>query len=302
MISTEESLLRELTPQLLDPLARNLANHVQWWKLSTENKEVNKLFIHENQQFSTPIAIKGEGSPILLLHGFDSCFLEFRRLAPLLSAKHTLYIPDLYGFGFCPRPRRTTFGPIAIIEHLNTILSKLPADSKVGLIGASMGGAVAMELARQNPNKINRLLLLSPAGLTGRPMKVPPPLDQLGVCFLSLPKVRKGLCRRAFSNPDKSVGEPEEQIASIHLKVPGWRRSLAKFARSGGMANYGPPLPQQPLHVMWGNNDNILQDNQKKETYSLLNSQIETLNECGHLPHLEHPEIVAQRWLGDFPN
>ena len=54
----------------------------------------------------------------------------------------------------------------------------------IGVIGASMGGAIAMELARRHSTKINRLLLLSPAGLTGRLMPVPRPLDQLGVWFL----------------------------------------------------------------------------------------------------------------------
>ena len=45
----------------------------------------------------------GEGEPLLLLHGFDSSFLEYRRLAPLLSERFQLFI-DLFGFGFSPRP------------------------------------------------------------------------------------------------------------------------------------------------------------------------------------------------------
>ncbi len=113
-----------------------------------------------------------------------------------------------------------------------------------------MGGAVAMELARRLPEKIDRLLLLSPAGLTGKRMPVPPILDKIGVWILSQKKVRKSLCKQAFAYPQESVGDPEEQIASIHLQVPGWGRSLAAFARSGGIANCGEPIPHQPIDVL----------------------------------------------------
>ena len=160
-----------------------------------------------------------------------------------------------------------------------------------------MGGAIAMELARRHPKQINRLLLLSPAGLTGRPKPIPPGLDQLGAWILSQPAVRRSICRQAFADPKNSVGDAEEQIASLHLQVSGWRRSLAAFARSGGIANCGTPLPQQPLHVIWGANDRILNGPQRREALTLLGSQVEELDNCGHLPHLDHPKIVAQRWL-----
>jgi len=233
----------------------------------------------------------------LLLHGFDSSFLEFRRLVPLLSKQHQLFIPDLYGFGFCPRPKNTFYGPKALIIHLNAVLNQLTKRNPIGIIGASMGGALSMELARLHPKKINRLLLLSPAGLTGRPMSVPRPLDQLGVWFLSQKLVRKNLCRQAFADPNANVGPSEEQIASLHLQVPGWGSSLAAFARSGGLANCGKPLPIQPLNVIWGANDKILNDTQKKESIALLGEHLEELQNCGHLPHLEQPDLVANRWL-----
>ena len=164
-----------------------------------------------------------------------------------------------------------------------------------------MGGAIAMELCRRHPKKINRLLLLSPAGLTGKTMPVPPILDRLGVCFLSLKAVRKALCRQAFSNPDKRVGAAEEEIASLHLQVPGWGRSLAAFARSGGFANCGLPLPDQQFHAIWGANDRIIKGKLKEESLVLLGANTEDLEDCGHLPHLDRPRFVADRWISGFP-
>ena len=278
------SLFEELKSGLLDPQGQALADHVQWRPLP--GLQVEDPF---------PVAVVGTGPPLLLLHGFDSSFLEFRRLAPLLVDRFQLVIPDLFGFGFSPRPSDVPYGPEPVLKHLEQLLAQLPGESPVGVIGASMGGSVAVELARRQPERISSLLLLAPAGLTGRPMPVPPLLDRLGAWFLSRPGVRRGLCRQAFADPDGQVGPPEEQIASLHLQCPGWAEALAAFARTGGFAGCGDPLPSQPLHVIWGANDRILRTPLKQAAQALLRNPVETFEACGHLPHIDQPQQVADR-------
>ena len=281
-----KDLFEDLRSGLLDPQASQLADHLQWW--SMPELDVEDPF---------PVAVLGAGTPLLLLHGFDSSFLEFRRLAPLLSSGFRLFIPDLFGFGFSPRPAGATYGPEAVLRHLEALLQRIPvADAGgVSVIGASMGGSVAVELARRQPARVHSLLLLAPAGLSGRPMPVPPLLDKVGAWFLARPGVRRGLCRQAFANPDASVGAPEEQIASLHLQCPGWADALAAFARSGGFAGCGTPLPDQPLHVIWGDNDRILRAPLKEQALAILREPVETFEHCGHLPHLDNPQRVADR-------
>jgi pimeloyl-ACP methyl ester carboxylesterase len=285
---TGRELVSAAAESLLDPLGRSLAGQVQWWELPGHPER-------------WPVAVLGEGPPLLLLHGFDSSFLEFRRLAPLLATRHRLLIPDLHGFGFCPRPAERDYTPEAVLQHLEALLEAfdrqgLAAEQRLGLIGASMGGAVAVALARRQPGRFERLLLLAPAGLTGRPMPLPPLLDGLGVRFLALPKVRGGLCRSAFADPDRDVGPAELEIASLHLRAPGWAEALRRFARSGGFAGCGAPLPPQPLAVLWGADDRILRAPQKQAAQALLGSRITELAACGHLPHIDQPERVAAAW------
>lgn len=284
----QQLLLEHAAAELLDPQGRALAAAVQWWELP-------------GWPGSWPVAVLGQGPPLLLLHGFDSSHLEFRRLAPLLAERHQLFIPDLHGFGFCPRPAGGTYTPAKVLAHLEAVLAELlrRSDSTaVGLIGASMGGSVAVELARRQPKAIDRLLLLAPAGLTGRPMPVPPLLDQLGARFLALPGVRRGLCRTAFADPDRDVGPAELEIASLHLQCPNWGPALAAFARSGGFAGCGEPLPPQPIHVLWGADDRILRPPQKRAAQALLGERIQELASCGHLPHIDQPATVARIWHG----
>ena len=310
------TLLEQLGPELLDPQARALVDAVQWWDLPG---------LGCSDPF--PVAVLGQGPPLLMLHGFDSSFLEFRRIAPLLAPHVQLFIPDLFGFGFTPRPKGVAYGPESVLHHLDALLSRMKADhpcsgqevsgqegsdqgcsdqgcsdqkdseQTVAVVGASMGGAVAVELARRHPNRVGSLLLLAPAGLTGRPMPLPPLLDRLGVWFLSRPGVRRGLCKQAFADPAASVGPPEEQIASLHLQVPGWADALGAFARSGGFAGCGSPLPSQPLHVIWGAEDRILRPPLKQAVLDLLEQPVETFEACGHLPHLDHPQRVVDRVL-----
>jgi len=59
---------------LLDPLGLNISNDVKWIKLNEK---------WHSSEF--PVVIGGTGQPILFLHGFDSSFLEFRRIYPFLK-------------------------------------------------------------------------------------------------------------------------------------------------------------------------------------------------------------------------
>ena len=70
---------------------------------------------------------------------------------------------------------------------------------------------------------------------------------------------------------------------------------MAAFARSGGFAGCGDPLPTQSLHVIWGANDRILRTPQKQALQAMLDQPVETFPACGHLPHIDQPHVVAER-------
>jgi len=268
---------------LLDPLGHYLASDVKWIKL---NENWNSL--------KFPVVIGGKGRPILLLHGFDSSFLEFRRIYQSLKRNFQVIIPDLLGFGFSPRCATNEYNPSIIISYLIDILETLQITNNLKIIGASMGGSTALKLAFEIPNSIDKIILLSPAGLFGEPKNIPFPLNQIGASFLGLPQVRKSLCRQAFAYPDKCVGEMEEQIASIHLGCKGWRNSLASFAKSGGFAGTLKYIQNIPIKTLCGENDRILG---KKEIQNI--KKIEKLNfvglqNCGHLPHVDLPSLSGK--------
>ncbi len=268
---------------LLDPLGLYLANDVKWIKL---NKNWNSS--------SFPVVIGGEGQPLLLLHGFDSSFLEFRRIYQSLKKNFKVFIPDLLGFGFSPRCATNEYNPSKIISYLVDLLETLKITNNLKIIGASMGGATALKFAFENKDCIEKILLLSPAGLFGEPKNIPFPLNQVGASFLGLPQVRKSLCRQAFAYPDECVGEMEEQIASIHLGCKGWRNSLASFAKSGGFAGTNKYIQNIPIKTICGENDRILGKKEIKNIKKIEKLNFVGLQNCGHLPHIDLPSLTSK--------
>jgi len=278
----------KLKNSIIDPLGKNILNDLHWLQLD-KKWGLSKF----------PVVIGGEGPPLLCLHGFDSSFFEFRRIYPLLKNNFKLIIPDLLGFGFSPRNSNTNYNSENIILNLTEIIDKLKITQKVNIVGASMGGSVAFSLTKKIKNDIDKMILLSPAGLFSKPKKIPRPFNQMGAAFLGLPIVRKNLCRQAFASPDQSVGVAEEQIASIHLGCKGWRNSLASFAKGGGFGGTYENFKNIKIKTICGENDRILGINELNKFQKKKNLNLVKLKNCGHLPHLDLPQLT-EKMINDF--
>ena len=268
---------------IIDPLGRNILNETQWIELN-----------HNWGNAKFPILLSGVGDPILFLHGFDSSLLEFRRIYPYLKNHFQLIIPDLFGFGFSPRIFNNQYNPENIILNLIDLIKELKISNKLNVVGASMGGSAALLLSKEISKDIDKIILLSPAGLFGDSKSIPRPFNQIGAAFLGLPLVRKNLCRQAFAYPDKSVGIEEEQIASIHLGCKGWRNSLASFASSGGFGGSYKYFQSNPVKTVCGLNDRILGKNELNKLRDTKCLNFLGLKNCGHLPHLDLPELTSK--------
>ncbi|MDJ0717909.1 MAG: alpha/beta hydrolase [Prochloraceae cyanobacterium] len=254
------------------------------------------------QPIATTYIRAGSGAtPILLLHGFDSSVLEFRRLFPLLAAKNQTWAVDLFGFGFTDRPVGLSFGAEAIKTHLYYFWKTLIQEPVI-LVGASMGGAVAIDFTVSYGESVKKLVILDSAGLAKPPVAAQlmfPPLDYLATTFLRFPSVRQSIARTAYY--DRSLASPDAQLcAALHLKCPGWSRALISFTKSGGYGNFAPKLKQvnHPTLILWGRDDKVLgiKDAEGfKDAIAL--SKLVWIEKCGHLPHLEKPEITAKEIL-----
>jgi pimeloyl-ACP methyl ester carboxylesterase len=237
------------------------------------------------------------GTPILLLHGFDSSVLEFRRLLPLLAAQNETWAVDLLGFGFTERLAGIAFSPAAIKTHLYYFWKTL-INEPVILVGASMGGAAAIDFTLAYPDAVKKLVLLDSAGYSAGPTIgrfLFPPLDYLAVEFLRRPGVRERISKTAYY--DKNLATLDAQLcAALHLKLSGWHQALKAFTKSGGYGSFTEKLSQisLPTLILWGECDRILGTGDAyKFKEAIAHSQLIWIKNCGHVPHLEQPQITA---------
>ncbi|MGB5636869.1 MAG: alpha/beta hydrolase [Waterburya sp.] len=241
------------------------------------------------------------GTPILLIHGFDSSLLEFRRLLPILAAQQSTYAVDLLSFGFTQRNLDIPLNPENIKIHLyhfwKTIIKQ-----PVILAGASMGGAVAIDFTLAYPEAVDQLVLLDSAGLAKQPAIgkfMFPPLDYFATEFLRNPKIRQSISRAAYF--DKSFASLDAQIcAALHLKCQDWHKSLIAFTKSGGYGSFANKISdiQQQTLIIWGKQDKILGiKDAAKFAQAIPNSKLVWIDNCGHVPHLEKPQATANEIL-----
>ena len=130
-------------------------------------------------------------APIVLLHGFDSSAIEYRRLAPLIAQKRDVYIPDILGWGFSDHTNVISFTPAAKMAHLKNFITEIVGEPCV-VVGASLGGAIAMLLATESPELVEKVVLIDAQGFidgTG-PSNTPDFVARFGVNVLKSTPLR----------------------------------------------------------------------------------------------------------------
>src|SRR5579862_2841740 len=109
------------------------------------------------------------GGPILLVHGFGTCAFLWRGIGPTLAmANRTAFAVDLFGYGESDRPFDAGFGIAAQADYLDRALTALRL-TKATVVGIDLGGAIAMHLAFNRPDRVDRLILVNPLGLDAIP-------------------------------------------------------------------------------------------------------------------------------------
>ncbi|KAK9805237.1 hypothetical protein WJX72_008092 [[Myrmecia] bisecta] len=242
------------------------------------------------------------GNPVVLLHGFDSSCLEFRRLHPLLSEHHPTWAVDLVGWGFTDcgfgDMRDINLGPQQKRDHLYAFWKDKIQEPMI-LLGTSLGGAIAIDFALEHPDAVDKLVLVDAQAFTdglGPMSTMPRFLAVLGVQVLRAEWLRQMANKMAYYDKDKYATDDARRIGRLHTYLPGWADANVAFMRSGGYAlsQRVASLTQDTL-VVWGANDEILSpDFAKRFTAALPGAKLELLDACGHCGHLEQPQRLAE--------
>lgn len=106
--------------------------------------------------------IGGQGPAVLFIHGIGDSSGAWQDILPMLARDHTVIAPDLLGHGASDKPR-ADYSVAAYACGMRDLLAVLDIE-RVTVVGHSLGGGVALQLAYQYPELCERLVLVSTAG------------------------------------------------------------------------------------------------------------------------------------------
>ena len=234
---------------------------------------------------------RGQGRPVLLLHGMDTVPPTARCL-DLLGREAEIIAPSSPGFGNTQRP--PDFDTIYDLVHLYlALLDELPFE-RVALMGLSFGGWLAAEIAVACSHKLDRLILADPVGikLGDRESR-----DIADVFNLNPAEIR----RRAWHDPEKapSYDDMSDDELVIHARN---REALCLYAWHPCL--YNPQLRnwlgliRVPTLVLWGESDRIVTPEYGRAYAGLIpGARFSAIERAGHHPELEQPEVFAEQVL-----
>lgn len=259
---------------------------------------------------------EGNGPPVLLLHGLgDSADVWVDAIGPL-ARHHRVIAPDLLGHGRSECPR-TDYSVPAQANGIRDLLTALGVQ-RVSVIGHSLGGGLAMQLAYQFPGLVERLLLVAPGGVT---RDVHPALRMLSLpgadealALLGRPRVRAAASwgwQRAMRRAGNTGAQvPDLSHALEQLSEPDRRRAFVRTVR--GVVDWQGQLVSVlerqclpaglPVLLVWGSDDPIIPVAHGRQAHGALpGSRLEIFPGAGHFPFRADPERfrrLAEEFLG----
>ncbi len=229
---------------------------------------------------------KSDNKSILLLHGLGGSLERWSKVIPFFSNYYRLIIPDIVGFGYSDKPH-VEYSIEFFIKFIENFIQALNIDN-LYIIGSSFGGLLALEFAIKFPNKVNKLVLLSPAGMMNR---VTPTLNLYISAALYPTFYNVATAYYEMVYDPRSVTE-----ASIRDFINRMSLNNAKYAFMSTLISLknNPDLKDRlkiniPTLLIWGKDDQLMPLKYAKD-FKIPNSKLVIFNNCGHYPHVEKVE------------
>jgi pimeloyl-ACP methyl ester carboxylesterase len=246
--------------------------------------------------------VEGKGENLILIHGIGIGRVAWSDVIAELKYYYRVYAVDLPGFGCSDMPDIPYSVPF-YAELLNKFMHQLKLEPSA-VAGISLGGAIAAMLAAHHQDKVSKLVLVAPAGLTPPQGEFVKPSRFMDAEFWLLAH-NKDMFQRSMEDMfyDKSKLTPGLADATWDsMKSPEHRRAVLSNAQYLAKADPGFSDMLEsiaaPTLIVWGEDDRIvpLLDAEK---FSILIKYADVLlfKKCGHAVPLEKGEALADAML-----
>jgi len=243
----------------------------------------------------------GQGPPVLAVHGLGATKGSFLPTVASLSTRFHAIALDLPGFGDSSKPIGAAYDAPFFATACIDLLDALELD-RVHLIGNSLGGRVALEIALRHPDRVSRVALLAPALAWRRPRPWAPLLrltrPELGLVQLAPRAIVDGIVRQVI--PDAKDGwraAGVDEFLRAYL-TPAGRAAFYAAARHiyldkpHGQDGFWPRLAtlQADALFVWGQKDQLVPIAFARHVADAVPHACQLELDCGHVPQIERPE------------
>lgn len=297
---------RRRTPLLLIALGVLLAALAvgAWlWTPDRSTAELEATYLGQSSTYVEAAGIRlhvrdsgpRDGPAIILLHGLGASLHTWEPWALTLSEKYRVIRYDLPGFGLTGADPSGTYADARGMEVLAALMDKL-AIPRATLIGNSMGGRLAWMFAAENPERVDKLVLISPDGFEspgyeyGKAPAVPALVKMMKYV---LPRSMLRMNREpAYFNPKRLTDATVDRYYDLML-APGVRGAMIARMEQTELT---PPEPflrkiSASTLLMWGEQDAMIPvSNAADYLAALPNAKLVKLPGLGHVPHEEDPD------------
>lgn len=246
----------------------------------------------------------GEGPPLLLVHGLLVSHLEWLPVMERLSRSFRCIAPDLPGFGLSDKPpaQRYPYTREAFAETLHELLRSIDVP-RAHVCGHSLGGAVALTLAADFPDAVDKLALLDSAVYDFRiPVKGRVPLLPV-VGPLVFKRLYGRAMFRAYFADDVFSGHDGVDLERVdayytHFDGPGGRdAAYLALQRTVDVVSLLPKIARVEADtlILWGDEDRLVPVGlAHRLVREMRRARLEVIEGSGHAPNEEHPERTAE--------
>ncbi len=246
---------------------------------------------------------KGEGEPLLLIHGYGAGFWVWEKQIDLLSRDYKVFAPDVIGYGYSDRPR-IEYVPETFVHFLVDFMDGLRIE-RASLIGNSMGGGIAWAVAALFPDRVSKLVLIdcvppdvlnhvrNESFRTLATIKNIPLLPYLVIACRNKRSVKAILEECLFNDRLITPEVLNRQFELTRVKGSAWALySTLKHAKETSRMNFLDRI-YHPTLLIWGERDVVFPPSVGEMLHrAIRDSKLLLIKNSGHIPMWETPEEV----------